>query len=59
MTGADGGGSGMAMIVGPSVPPEGPGPGMNMGDGNLLLMILLRLLRSPSSPLRNVWFFKV
>jgi len=52
--GTDGGGSGMTMVVGPPVPPEGPGLGMNTGEGDLLRMILLRLLRSASSPLRNV-----
>ena len=35
------GGSGMTTVVDPPVPPEGPGLGMNMGEGNLLLMILL------------------
>ena len=54
VTGADDGGSGMTMVVGPPVPPEGPGLGMNTGEGDLLRMILLRLLRSASSPLRNV-----
>ena len=44
MTGADGGGSGMT-VVGPPIPSEGSGLGMNMGDGDLLLIILLRPLR--------------
>jgi len=34
--------------------PEGPGLGMNTGDGDLLLVALLRLLRSVRSPSRNV-----
>jgi len=54
MTGADDGGSGMTTVVGPPVPPEGPGLGMNMGDGDLLLITLLRPLRRVRSPLRNV-----
>ena len=46
MIGADDGGSGIVAVVeGPPVPPEGPGPGINMGDGDLLLIVLLRLLR--------------
>jgi len=39
--GADGGASGIVMVV---PPPEGPGLGMNTGDG--LLMIRLRFLRN-------------
>jgi len=46
VTGADGGGSGMT-IVGPSILPKGPGLGMNTGEGDLLLIILL-------CPLRNI-----
>jgi len=45
VTGADGGGSGMTTVVGPSVPPEGPGLDMNTGEGDLLLIVLLRPLR--------------
>jgi len=45
IAGADGGASGI-MIVGPPVPPEGLGLGMNIGDGNLLLIVFLRPLRS-------------
>ena len=45
MTGADDGGSGMTMVVGPPVSPEGSGLGMNTGDGDLFLITLLRLLR--------------
>ena len=33
------------MVTGPPVPPEGPGPGMNAGDGNLFLITLLQPLR--------------
>ena len=51
MTGADDGGSGMALVIGP---PEGPGLGMNTGDGDLLLIILLRPLRRVHSLSRNV-----
>jgi len=40
VTGADGGGSGIT-TVGPPVPPEGLGLGMNTGDGDLLLIVLL------------------
>jgi len=54
VTGADDGGSGMTTVVGPSVPPEGPGLGMNTGDGDLLLITLLRPLRRVRSPSRNV-----
>jgi len=54
VTGADGGGSGMAAVVGPPVPSEGPGLGMNTSDGDLLLIVLLRLLRRVCSPSRNV-----
>ena len=53
VTGADDGGSGI-VIVDPPVPPEGPGLGMNMGDNDLLLIVLLRLSRRVRSPLRNV-----
>jgi len=52
--GADDGGSGIATVIGPPVPPEGPGLGMNTGDGDLLLIILLRPLRRVRSPSRNV-----
>jgi len=55
-TDADGGDSGIG-VVGPPAP-EGPGLGMKTGDGDLLLMVLLRLLRSVRSPSRNVWSFK-
>jgi len=54
VTGADGGGSGMTTVVGPPVPPEGPGLGMNTGDGDLLLIVLLHPLRRVRSPSRNV-----
>ena len=54
MVGADGGGSGITTVVGPPVPPEGPGLGMNMGDSDLLLIVLLRPLRRVHNPLRNV-----
>ena len=54
MTGADGGGSGMMAVIGSPVPPEGLGPGMNTGDGDLLLIVLLRPLRRVCSPSRNV-----
>ena len=54
MIGADNGGSGVTMVTGPPVPPEGPGLGMNMGDGDLLLITLLCPLRRVCSPLRNV-----
>jgi len=40
VTGADGSGFGM-MTVGPPAPPKGLGLGMNTGDGDLLLMVLL------------------
>jgi len=40
--GADGGASGMVTVV---PPPEEPGPGINTGDGDLLLMVLFRFLR--------------
>jgi len=59
VAGADDGGSGVGIIVGPPVPPEGPGLGMNTGDGDLLLIVLLRPLRSVRSPSRNVKSFKV
>jgi len=52
--GADDGGSGIAVVVDPPVPPEGPGLGMNTGDGDLLLIVLLRPLRRFQSPSRNV-----
>jgi len=53
--GADDGGSGIVTAVeGPPVPPEGPGLGMNTGEGDLLLIVLLRPLRSVRSPSRNV-----
>ena len=42
--GTDGGASGILTTV--DVPPETPGVGMKMSDGNLLLVILLRLWRS-------------
>jgi len=35
-------------------PPEGLGWGMNTGDGDLLLVAFLQLLRSVRSPSRNV-----
>jgi len=55
VTGADDGGSGMLTVVdGPPVPPEGPGLGMNMGDDDLFLIVLLRPLRRVRSPSRNV-----
>jgi len=54
VTGADDGGFGMTTVVGPPVPPKGPELGMNTGDGDLLLIILLRPLRRIHSPLRNV-----
>jgi len=53
MTGADGSGSGM-MAVDPPVPSRGLGLGVNTGDGDLLLNVLLQLLRSVRSPSRNV-----
>jgi len=43
MTGADSGASGM-IVIDPPPPPKGVGLGMNMGD--LLLIFLLRFLRS-------------
>jgi len=53
--GADDGGSGMMTAVdGSPVPHEGPGLGMNTGDGDLLLIVLLRPLRRVRSPSRNV-----
>ena len=54
MTGADDGGSRMAAVIGSLVPSEGPGLGMNMGNGDLLLIVLLRPLRKVRSPSRNV-----
>jgi len=53
IAGTDEGASGM-ITVGPPVPPEGLGLGMNTGDGDLPLNVLLRLLRSVRSPSRNV-----
>jgi len=44
MVGADVGTSGKLIAVDP--PPEGLGVGMNMGDGDLLFVILLHSLRS-------------
>jgi len=35
-------------------PPPTPGLGMNMGDGDLFLVIFLRPWRSVRSPLRKV-----
>jgi len=52
VTGADDGGSGI--VDGSPVSPEGVGLGMNTGDGDLLLMVLLRPSRRVRSPLRNV-----
>jgi len=57
VTGADDGGSGM--VDGPSVPPEGPGLGRNMGNDGLLLIVLLCPSRRVRNPLRNVWFFRM
>ena len=54
VVGADGGASGIVVVVPPPVPPEGPGLGMNTGDGDLLLIVLLQPLRNARSPLRNV-----
>ena len=50
--GADGGASGM--LTATDLPPEGVGADMKTGDGDLLLVILLRPLRSFRSPSRNV-----
>jgi len=50
---ADDGALGM-VVVDPPDPPEGPGLGMNTGDSDLLLIVLLRPLRRVRSPLRNV-----
>ena len=50
---ADDGASGI-MTVGPPVPSEGLGLGMNTGDSDLLLIVLLRLLRRVWSPVRKV-----
>jgi len=38
------------MVIDPPPAPEGPGLGMNMGDGNLPLLVicLLKKFRSPS-----------
>jgi len=57
VTGADDGGSGM--VDGSPIPPEGSGLGMNMGDSDLLLIVLLRPSRRVRNPLRNVWSFRV
>ena len=57
MAGADDGGSGM--VGGSSIPPEGPGLGMNMGDSDLLLIVLLHPSRRVRNPLRNVWSFRM
>ena len=46
-------------MVDPPAPSEELGLGMNTGDGDLLLIILLRPRRNASSPLRNVWSFRV
>jgi len=54
VTRADGGSSGMTTVVGPPVPPKGSGLGMNTGEGDLLLMLLLCPLRRVHSPSRNV-----
>jgi len=40
VAGTDDGGSGIIVAV-PPVPPEGPELGMNTGDGDLLLNVLL------------------
>jgi len=53
IAGADDGASGMT-IFDPPVPPEGLGLGVNTGDGDLLLNILLQPLRSVRSLSRNV-----
>jgi len=52
--GADDSGSGITAVVDPPVPPEGSGLGMNTGDGDLLLIVLLRPLRRFRSPSRNI-----
>jgi len=55
VAGADGSGSGITTAVdGPPVPPEGFGLGMNTGDSDLLLIVLLHPLRRFRSPSRNV-----
>jgi len=54
IAGADDGGSGIMTVVDPPVPPEGPGLGMNMGDSDLLLIVLLHPLRRFCSPSRNI-----
>jgi len=41
MAGTDDGGSGMTVVVDFPIPPEGPGLGMNTGEGDLLLIVLL------------------
>jgi len=48
--GAADGASGMVVMV----PPEGLGPDMNTGEGDLPLMVLLRPLRRLRSPSRKV-----
>jgi len=56
IVGADSGAFGIIAVDPPS---EGPGAGIKTGDGNLLLVILLRPWRNVRSPLRNVWSFKM
>ena len=53
------GGASRIMMVDPPAPPEGLGLGMNTGDGDLLLIVLLQPLRRFRSPSRNVWSFRV
>jgi len=55
-TGTDGGISRIMFVFLP--PTEGPGPGMKIGDGDLLFIILLRPWSSVRSPSRNFWSFK-
>jgi len=43
--GIDGGGFGILMAMDPPPVPEGPGLGMKMGDGNLLLLVVCLLNR--------------
>jgi len=58
IAGADDGGSGMATVVDdPPVPPEGPGLGMNTGEG--VRMSFLRFMRNFQSLSRKFWSFKV
>ena len=45
MAGTDGGAFGILMAVDSPTPPEDPGLGMNIGVGDLLLMVFLRPLR--------------